>query len=142
MSVWHFGLTQSRTRALNSPGWWPTTRLDRGSEPVRGALPGAGAVGDPGAGQTARLYLTAKGHLVSGGSVIAMGEIVKVTLVKQVIEITKPKLLSFHWFARLYSGWEAVLDRLRSAKAWQAMKRRIQSSVARVRRMKADMEAR
>ena len=36
-------------------------------------------------------YLTAKGHLVSGGSVIAMSEIVKVTLLEQVIEITKPK---------------------------------------------------
>ena len=47
-------------------------------------------------------YLTAKGHLVSGGSLIAMGEIVKVTLVEQVIEITKPKLLSFRWFAWMY----------------------------------------
>ena len=87
-------------------------------------------------------YLTAKGHLVSGSSVIAMGEIVKVTLVEQVIEITKPKLLSFHWFAGVYGHWEAVLDRLRSVRAWQAMKREVQSTVARVRRMKADMEAR
>ena len=23
ISVWHFGLTQSKTRALNSPGWTP-----------------------------------------------------------------------------------------------------------------------
>lgn len=87
-------------------------------------------------------YLTAKGHLVSGGSVIALGEIVKVTLVEQVIEITKPKLLSFRWFAWMYSYWEAVLDRLRSVRAWQAMKREVQSIVARVRQMKADMEAR
>ena len=87
-------------------------------------------------------YLTAKGHLVSGGSVIAIGEIVKVTLVEQVIEITKPKLLSFHWFAWVYSHWETVLDRLRSFRAWQAMKREVQSTVARVRQMKADMEAR
>jgi len=62
-------------------------------------------------------YLTAKGHLVSGGSVIAMGEIVKVTLVEQVIEITKPKLLSFHWFAWAYNHWESLLDRLRSLRA-------------------------
>ena len=47
-------------------------------------------------------YMTAKGHLVSGGSIIALGEIVKVTLVEQVIEITKPKLLSFRWFAWMY----------------------------------------
>jgi hypothetical protein len=85
-------------------------------------------------------YLTAKGHLVSGGSVLAMGEIVKVTLVEQVIEITKPKLLSFRWFAWVYSHWEAVLERLRSLRAWQASKREIQSIVARVRQMKADME--
>jgi len=71
-----------------------------------------------------------------------VGEIVKVTLVEQVIEITKPKLLSFHWFAWVYGRWETVLDRLRSFRAWQAMKREVQSTVARVRQMKADMEAR
>ena len=87
-------------------------------------------------------YLTAKGHLVSGGSLIAMGEIVKVTLVEQVIEITKPKLLSFHWFAWMYSHWEAALDRLRSIRAWQAIKRQVQSTLARVRQMKANMEVR
>ena len=73
-------------------------------------------------------YLTAKGHLVTGGSLIAMGEIVKVTLVEQVIEITKPKLLSFHWFAWMYSHWEAVLDRLRSIRAWQSIKWQVQST--------------
>jgi hypothetical protein len=87
-------------------------------------------------------YLTAKGHLVSGGSVIAIGELVKITLVEQVIEITKPKLLSFRWFAWVYRHWEAVLDRLRSVKVWQAMKRQVQSIVARVRQMKAAMEPR
>ena len=87
-------------------------------------------------------YLTAKGHLVSGGSVIAVGEIVKVTLVEQVIEITKPKLLSFHWFAWVYSHWETVLDRLRSFRACQAVRRKVQSTIARVRQVKADMEAR
>jgi hypothetical protein len=86
-------------------------------------------------------YLTAKGHLVSGGSVIAIGEVVKVTLVEQVIEITKPKLLSFRWFAWVYSHWEAVLERLRSLRAWQASMRQLQSVVARVRQMKAGMEA-
>ena len=87
-------------------------------------------------------YMTAKGHLVSGGSLIAMGEIVKVALVEQVIEITKPKLLSFQWFAWMYNHWEAVLDRLRSIRAWQAIKRQVQSTLARVRQMKANMEVR
>ena len=87
-------------------------------------------------------YLTAKGHLVSGGSVIAIGEIIKVTLVEQVIEITKPKLLSFHWFAWMYSRWEGVLERLHSIRAWQAIRRQVKSMVARVRQMKSDMEMR
>ena len=87
-------------------------------------------------------YLTAKGHVVSGGAVLIFGEIIKVTLVEQVIEITKPKLLSFHWFAWMCSRWEAVLERLHSIKAWQAIKRQVKSMVARVRQMKSDMEMR
>jgi hypothetical protein len=71
---------------------------------------------------------------------IAIGEIIKVTLVEQVIEITRPKLLSFHWFAWMYRRWEAVLERLHSIKAWQAIKRQVKSMVARVRQMKSDME--
>ena len=80
--------------------------------------------------------------LVSGGSVIAIGEIIKVTLVEQVIEITKPKLLSFHWFAWMYSRWEGVLERLHSIRAWQAIRRQVKSLVARVREMKSDIEMR
>ena len=87
-------------------------------------------------------YLTAKGHLVIGGSVIAIGEIIKVTLVEQVIEITKPKLLSFHWFAWMYSRWEAVLERLHSIRTFQAIKRQVKSMAARVRQMKSGMELR
>jgi hypothetical protein len=87
-------------------------------------------------------YLTAKGHLFSGGSVIAIGEIIKVTLVEQVIEITKPKLLSFHWFAWMYSRWEAVLARLHSIRTFQAIKRQVKSMAARVRQMKSGMELR
>ena len=86
-------------------------------------------------------YLTAKG-LVSGGSLIAMGEIVKVTLVEQVIDIAKPKLLSFHWFAWMYGHWEAALHRLRSIRTRQSIKRKMQSTFARVRQMEADMDAR
>jgi hypothetical protein len=87
-------------------------------------------------------YLTAKGHLIGGGSVIAAGEIVKITLVEQVIELTKPKLLSFHWFAWVYIRWEAVLDRLHSLRAWQAIRRELRSFVARLRQIRADRKDR
>ena len=85
-------------------------------------------------------YLTAKGHVLSGGAVLVLGEIIKVTLVGQVIEIAKPKLMSFRWFAWAYGHWEAVMDRLRSIEAWQAVRRQFHSIVARVRRIKAQME--
>ena len=42
----------------------------------------------------------------------------------------------------MYSHWEAVLDRLRSIRIWQSIKRKMQSTFARVRQMKADMDAR
>ena len=63
------------------------------------------------------------------------------TLVEQVIEITKPKLMSFRWFAWAYGHWEAVMDRLRSIEAWQAVRRQFHTIVARVRRIKAQMES-
>jgi hypothetical protein len=87
-------------------------------------------------------YLTAKGHLLGGGAVLILGEIIKVTLVEQGIEITKPKLMSFRWFAWAYSHWEAVMDRLRSIEAWQAIRRQFRTMVARVRWLKAQMETR
>ena len=87
-------------------------------------------------------YLTAKGHVLSAGAVLVLGEVIKVTLVGQVIEITKPKLESFRWFAWAYSHWEAVMDRLRSIEVWQAVRRQFQIIVARVRRIKAQMEDR
>ena len=87
-------------------------------------------------------YLTAKGHVLSGGAVLIFGEIIKVTLVEQVIEITKPTLMSFRWFAWAYGQWEAVMDRLRSIEAWQAIRRQFHAIVARVRRFKAQMETR
>ena len=85
-------------------------------------------------------YLTAKGHVLSGGAVLVFGEIIKVTLVGQLMEIAKPKLMSFRWFAWAYGHWEAVMDRLRSIEAWQAVRRQFHSIVARVRRIKAQME--
>jgi hypothetical protein len=87
-------------------------------------------------------YLTAKGHVLSGGAVLVVGEIIKLTLVEQVIEITKPKLMSFRWFAWAYCHWEAVMDRLRSIEAWQAVRRQFHIIVARVLRIKAQMATR
>jgi len=87
-------------------------------------------------------YLTAKGHVFSGGTVLILGEIIKLTLVEQMIEITKPKLMSFHCFTWAYGHWAAVMDRLRSIEAWQAVRRQFYTIAARVRRIKSQMETR
>jgi hypothetical protein len=50
--------------------------------------------------------------------------------------------MSFRWFAWAYGQWEAVMDRLRSIEAWQAIRRQFYAIVARVRRIKAQMETR
>ena len=66
-----------------------------------------------------------------------MGEIVKSHPGRAGNRITKPKLLTFHWFAWMYSHWETVLDGFASG---MAVYRPI--TFARVRQMKADLDAR
>jgi hypothetical protein len=85
-------------------------------------------------------YLTAKGHVLGGCAVLVLVEIIKVALVEQVIEITKPKLMSFRWFAWAYGHGEAVMDRLRSIEVWQAVRRQFHSILAWVRRARQEPE--
>ncbi|MEJ0019193.1 MAG: hypothetical protein WDN25_22100 [Acetobacteraceae bacterium] len=65
------------------------------------------------------LYLFAHHRHTSATVLIVIGEIVKLTLLDQIFDMTKPKLLTFPWFAWGYARWEAVLARLRSLPLWQ-----------------------
>ena len=50
---------------------------------------------------------------------IVGGEIVKLTLFEQLFDMTKPKLMTFAWFAWAYGRWQAALRILRSLPAWR-----------------------
>jgi hypothetical protein len=65
--------------------------------------------------------LFAHKHHLAGTLVIVGGEAVKLTLFEQLFDMTKPKLMSFHWFAWSYSRWQAAIERLRSLPLWHKM---------------------
>jgi hypothetical protein len=65
--------------------------------------------------------LFAHKHHLAATLVIVGGEVVKLTLFEQLFDMTKPKLMSFHWFAWSYSRWQAAIERLRSLPLWHKM---------------------
>lgn len=59
-------------------------------------------------------YLATRGHLWLAILVIALGEIVKLGLLEQILDMTKPQLMTFRWFAWGYHHWHATMAYLRS----------------------------
>lgn len=68
------------------------------------------------------LYLFAHHHSLAATTLIVGGEVIKLTLLDQVFHMTKPKLLTFPWFARGYARWEMALAYLRSLPAWRRVR--------------------
>jgi hypothetical protein len=50
-----------------------------------------------------------------------VGEVVKLTLFEQLFDMTRPKLMSFRWFAWSYNKWRATIGYLRSLPLWRRM---------------------
>ena len=44
---------------------------------------------------------------------------VKLTLFEQLFDMTKPKLMTFRWFAWCYNKWRAAIEYLRSLPLWR-----------------------
>jgi hypothetical protein len=61
-------------------------------------------------------------HHLAATLLIAGGEVVKLTLFEQLFDMTKPKLLTFQWFAWSYSRWRAAIEYLRSLPPWRRMR--------------------
>jgi hypothetical protein len=59
-------------------------------------------------------------HHLAGTLVIVLSELAKLAIFDQLLDMTKPKLLTLHWFAQLYETWQAALDRLRKLFAWES----------------------
>ena len=65
--------------------------------------------------------LFAHKHHLAATLLIVVGEVVKLTLFEQLFDMTKPKLMSFHWFAWCYSRWRVAIEYLRSLPLWRRM---------------------
>jgi hypothetical protein len=66
------------------------------------------------------LLFSHKQHLAATLLIVG-GEVVKLTLFEQLFDMTRPKLMSFQWFAWSYSRWQAAIERLRSLPVWHKM---------------------
>jgi hypothetical protein len=67
--------------------------------------------------------LFAHKHHFAATLLIVGGEVVKLTLFEQLFDMTKPKLMTFHWFAWCYIRWRATIEYLRSHPLWHKMLR-------------------
>ena len=68
-------------------------------------------------------FLLLKRHQhLAGILVLVVGELGKLAIFDQLFDMTKPKLLTLPWFARLYETWRAALDRLRALFSWPALR--------------------
>jgi hypothetical protein len=75
-------------------------------------------------------FLFHRHHHVAATSVIIAGEAAKLMIVDQLLDMTKPKLMTFRWFAWAYTKWRAVIDTLRAL----PIRRLVREWVASVRR--------
>ena len=65
--------------------------------------------------------LLAHKHHLAATLLIVLGEVVKLTLFEQLFDMTKPKLMSFRWFAWCYGRWRAAIEYMRSLPVWHKM---------------------
>ena len=65
--------------------------------------------------------LLAHQHHLAATLLIVVGEVVKLTLFEQLFDMTKPKLMSFRWFAWSFNKWRATIEYLRSLPLWRRM---------------------
>jgi hypothetical protein len=79
------------------------------------------------------LLFTRKHHLAAT-LLIVVGEIIKLTLFEQLFDMTKPKLMTFPWFAWCYGKWRAAIEHVRSLPVWHKMLDRYRTVRARTLR--------
>jgi len=60
-------------------------------------------------------------HHLAATLLIIGGELIKLSLFERLFDMTKPKLMSFPWFARCYNAWQTAIEFLRSLLVWRRM---------------------
>jgi len=68
------------------------------------------------------LILYAHKHHLAALLVFSGGEIIKLSVFEQLFTMTRPKLMTFSWFAWCYTRWRAALDYLRSLAVWPRLR--------------------
>ena len=67
------------------------------------------------------IVLFTRKHHLAATLLIAIGEIVKLALFEQLFDVTKPKLMTFSWFAWCFGKWRGAIEYLRSLPVWHKM---------------------
>jgi hypothetical protein len=65
--------------------------------------------------------LFAHKHHLAATLLIVGSEVVKLTLFEQLFDMTRPKLMSFAWFAWCYNRWRTAMDYMRTLPVWHRM---------------------
>ena len=68
-------------------------------------------------------YLLGTGHFFAGAVTFITAEVLKLTLVEQLFQLNREKLLSIPAFAWGYRYWRHMMDVVESMEAWRASRR-------------------
>jgi len=78
------------------------------------------------------LILFHRHHHLAGTLVFIIGELLKLAIFDQLFEMTKPKLMTLHWFAWCYNTWHSAIVYIRSLPFWRMIREQIRSIWRRV----------
>jgi hypothetical protein len=62
-------------------------------------------------------------HHLSATLLMVGSEVIKLTLLEQIFDITKPKLLTFGWFAWGYGKWREAVGYIHSLTVWRLVRK-------------------
>jgi hypothetical protein len=68
-------------------------------------------------------YLIGTGHFFAGAVIFIAAEVLKLTLVEQLFQLNREKLLSIQAFAWGYQYWRRMMDAVQSMEVWRASRR-------------------
>jgi uncharacterized membrane protein len=68
-------------------------------------------------------YLIGTGHFFAGAVLFIAAEVLKLTVVEQLFQLNKKKLLSIPAFAGAYGYWRQMMDRIESLEVWKVSRK-------------------
>jgi hypothetical protein len=78
-------------------------------------------------------YLLGTGHFFFGAVTFITAEVLKLTLVEQLFQLNRKKLLSIPAFAWGYRYWRAMIDVVESMEVWRASRKLVATAANMVR---------